>query len=76
MVDSFTRRTVLILLFLFFMKGNVEATNFLQGFKGTVASSYILVSNLIKKTQTLPLVPRYSLLTYSCKTVQLFCNFM
>lgn len=76
MVDSFTSRTVLILLFLFFMKENVEATNFLQGFKGTVPSPSILVSNLIKKTQTLPLVPRYSLLMYSYKTVQLFCNFM
>lgn len=63
MVDSFTRRTVLILLFFIFMKENVEATNFLQGFKGTVASSYILVSNLIKKISD-PAIGASVLITY------------
>lgn len=54
---------------LFFMKRNFETTNFLQGLKATLALSYILASNLIKKTQALPLVPQYSLFMYSWKTV-------
>lgn len=60
---------------MYFIKRNVETTNFLQSLKATIASSHILVSNMIKKTQTLPLVPQYSLSLCPWKTVQLFSNF-
>ena len=40
MVYSVSLRTTLMLLF--HKKRNVETTNFLQGLKATVASSYIL----------------------------------
>lgn len=70
MVDSFTLRAVLIEIhtYIYFMKSGVETTDFVRGLKATVVSSYILVLRLIKKTQTLPLVPKCFLLTYSWKT--------
>lgn len=77
MVDSFTLIAVLIEIYtyVYIMKRSVKTTNFLRGLKATIVSSYILVLNLIKKTQNLPLVPKYFLYILG-KLVKLFNNFM